>query len=241
MLKKDLGMTDADFKTGIREGLSPVDLKRSSRLQPEHIEKFADILGPGNVTTDAYERLKYSCGKTTEEMMALSRGRVCEISDLVVHPRHKEDVREIIRYCNDNNIPVYPFSGGSSVTLALRPEKGGITLAMGTHMNRLLTLNEINQTATVQPGMMGPAFEAALNQAPEQFMARRRYTCGHFPQSFEHSTVGGWVAALGSGQASTYYGDAADLVISQEYVTPSGRFRTLDYPAGRYGDPIWTT
>ncbi|EFK08040.1 FAD binding domain protein [delta proteobacterium NaphS2] len=238
MLKRDLGMTDADFKTGIHEGLSPVDLKRNTRLQPEHIEKFSGILGHENITTDAYERLKYACGKTTEEMMELSRGRICEISDLVVHPRHKEDVREILRYCNDNNIPVYPFSGGSSVTLGLRPAKGGITLVMGTHMNRLLTLNEINQTATVQPGMMGPAFEAALNQAPERFMARRRYTCGHFPQSFEHSTVGGWVAALGSGQASTYYGDAADLVVSQEYVTPSGRFRTLDYPAAATGPSL---
>ncbi|MCG6880059.1 MAG: FAD-binding oxidoreductase [Deltaproteobacteria bacterium] len=235
MLKADLGMTDEDFKARIHEGLSPVDLKRNSRLLPEHIEKFSGILGRENITTDAYERLKYACGKTTEEMMELSRGRVGEISDLVVHPRHKEDVRDILRYCNDNYIPIYPFSGGSSVTLGLRPEKGGVTLAMGTHMNRLLTLNETNQTATVQPGMMGPAFEAALNQAPERFMAKRRYTCGHFPQSFEYSTVGGWVAAFGSGQASTYYGDAADLVISQEYITPSGDFKTLDYPATATG------
>ena len=156
----------------------------------------------------------------------------------VFHPRHKEDVRGIVRYCNTAHIPIYVFSGGSSVNLGLRPKKGGITLVLSTHMNRLLEFNETNQTARVQAGMMGPAFETALNRAPERFKARRRYTCGHFPQSFEHSTVGGWVITLGSGQASTYYGDATDMVVSQEYVTPTGGFRTLDYPAAATGPKL---
>ena len=238
MLKNELGMTDQDFRNKAHEGRNPVDLKRDLILSSEDIEKLTEIVGPSNVTTDGYERVKYSSGKTSEEMMELSRGHVREISDLVVHPRHKDDVREIVLYCNAAHIPVYVFSGGSSVTLGLRPAKGGITLALATHMNRLLELNETNQTARVQPGMTGSAYESALNQAPERFMSKRRYTCGHFPQSFEHSTVGGWVAALSSGQASTYYGDAADMVISQEYVTPSGSFRTLDYPAAATGPKL---
>jgi alkyldihydroxyacetonephosphate synthase len=82
---------------------------------------------------------------------------------------------------------------------------------------------------------LGPAYEAALNQAPERLGARRRYTGGHFPQSFEHSTVGGWVVTLGSGQASTYYGDAADMVVSQEYVTPTGNFQNPALSGGRHG------
>jgi alkyldihydroxyacetonephosphate synthase len=163
---------------------------------------------------------------------------VREIADLVVHPRHKEDVRRIVAYCRAERIPVYVFAGGSSVTLGLRPAHGGITMVMSTHMNRFLELNEENQTARVQPGIFGPAYEDALNQAPERFRAGRRYTGGHFPQSFEHSTVGGWVVTLGSGQASTYYGDAADLVVSQEYVTPAGDFRTLDYPATATGPKV---
>ena len=170
--------------------------------------------------------------------MELSRGVVREIADLVVHPRHKEDVRRIVAFCHTEKLPVYVFSGGSSVTLGLRPARGGVTLVMSTHMNKLLALNETNQTARVQPGMFGPAYEAALNQAPEQYNARGRYTGGHFPQSFEYSTVGGWVVTLGSGQASTYYGDAADLVVSQEYVTPTGGFRTLDFPAAATGPKI---
>jgi len=105
-------------------------------------------------------------------------------------------------------------------------------------MNKLLDVNELNQTARVQPGMFGPAYEDALNKAPELFKTKHRYTCGHFPQSFEYSTVGGWIVTLGSGQASTYYGDAYDIVFSQEYVTPAGTFRTLDFPATATGPKV---
>ena len=136
MLEEELGMTDHDFKTKTHEGRSPIDLTRDLSLSPEHIEKISEIVGPSNITTDIYQRVKYAYGKTTLEMMELARGHVREISDVVVHPRHKEDVRALVGYCNRMRIPLYVFSGGSSVTLGLRPSKGGITLALATHMNR---------------------------------------------------------------------------------------------------------
>jgi alkyldihydroxyacetonephosphate synthase len=238
MLKAEFGMTDSDFHYKQAEGREPVALERPCELETTQIEALAAIVGPENISTDIFQRARYAYGKTTEEMMELARGRVREIADLVVHPRHKQDVRRIVAFCHGENIPVYAFSGGSSVNLGLRPARGGVTLVMGTHMNRFLALNEINQTARVQPGLLGPVYEAALNQAPEKLHALGRYTGGHFPQSFEHSTVGGWVVTLGSGQASTYYGDAADLVVSQEYVTPTGCFRTLDFPAAATGPKI---
>ena len=238
MLQKDLGMTEDDFRHKQREGREPVGLDRPCELPADHIEALAEIVGPENISRDTFQRTRFAYGKTTEEMMELGRGEVRDIADLVVHPRHKDDVRRIVAFCHAEKIPVTAFSGGSSVTLGLRPAKGGVTLVMSTHMNKFLELNETNQTARVQPGMFGPAYEAALNQAPQRFRARQRYTGGHFPQSFEFSTVGGWVVTLGSGQASTYYGDATDLVISQEYVTPTGSFRTLDYPATATGPKV---
>jgi alkyldihydroxyacetonephosphate synthase len=156
----------------------------------------------------------------------------------VVHPKNRETIQEIIVYCNEQKIPVTVFGGGSSVTLGLTPEKGGITLVMTTHMNRVLEFNERNHTITVESGIMGPAFEAVLNNAPDLYNAKSAYTCGHFPQSFEFSTVGGWIAAKGSGQQSSYYGDACDLVISQEYITPAGSFKTLDYPGTATGPMV---
>lgn len=151
--------------------------------------------------------------------------------------RDKEDMQKIVDYCNRKNSD-NGFQRRLFRELRLSSGRGGISLVVSTHMNKLLDVNELNQTARVQPGMFGPAYENALNQAPELFQTKHRYTCGHFPQSFEYSTVGGWIVTLGSGQASTYYGDAYDIVFSQEYITPAGTFKTLDFPATATGPKV---
>lgn len=238
MMMQEFGMDEGDFSRKIEEGNIEVVLDRPVELKDEHIRQISAVVGEENVSSDAYSRVRYSCGKTTEELMELRKGIIREVADIVVHPRGKHDVARIVEYCDREKIPVYVYAAGSSVNFGVRPAKGGITLVLSTHMNRLLEINELNQTARVQPGMFGPAYEEALNNAPEHSGTARRYTCGHFPQSFEYSTVGGWVVTLGSGQASTYYGDACDLVISQEYVTPAGTFRTLDYPATATGPKV---
>ena len=220
------------------EGNAPVVLNRPPALKPEQIAALAAIVGKENVALDDYSRVKYSSAKTTEEMLELRQGIIREVADVVVHPRDKHDVQKIVEYCDKENIPITVFSGGSSCNFGCRPSKGGVSLVISTHMNKLLEVNELNQTARVQPGMFGPAYEDALNKAPELFGCKHRYTCGHFPQSFEYSTVGGWIVTLGSGQASTYYGDAYDIVFSQEYVTPVGTFKTLDYPATATGPKV---
>ena len=238
MMKKEFRLSDADFLKKQEEGHAPVILNRPSALTSLQIDKLKAFVGPENVALDDYSRVKYAYGKTTEEMLELRQGIIREVADVVVHPRNKHDVRKIVEYCNAERIPITVFSAGSSVNFGCRPAKGGISLVVSTHMNKLLDVNDINQTARVQPGMYGPAYEKALNCAPELFHTKRRYTCGHFPQSFEYSTVGGWVVTLGSGQASTYYGDACDIVFSQEYVTPAGTFKTIDFPATATGPKV---
>ncbi|MBF0367402.1 MAG: FAD-binding oxidoreductase [Oligoflexia bacterium] len=237
MLKDDFALTDADFTTKHAEGLEQVSLEKLKHpqtlpsLYPTQITTLKTIVGEDNIALDDYSRVKYAYGKTAEEMMELRIAIVREVPDAVVHPRNKLEVQKIVEYCNQEKIPLYLFGGGSSVTLGCRPgPRRGITLVMATHMNKLLSINETNQTATVQAGMLGSAYEECLN--------KRNYSGGHFPQSFECATVGGWVVTLGSGQASTYYGDAYDLVLSQEYVTPVGTFRTLDYPATATGPKV---
>jgi alkyldihydroxyacetonephosphate synthase len=86
--------------------------------------------------------------------------------------------------------------------------------------------------------MSGPDLEKTLNNAKELFNAKRSYTCGHFPQSFEYSVVGGWVVTRGAGQNSTYYGKIEHIVISQEYVTPVGTIKTKEFPADATGPDI---
>jgi len=238
MIKEEFGMSDRDFMVKRGEGHEKVVLDRPVLLDDDQISRLKEIVGDENVSTDEFSRVKYAYGKTTEEMMELRKNMIGEVADVVVHPRDKNDVQNIVEYCNVQKIPIYVYSAGSTVNFGVRPVKGGVTLVISTHMNKLLDINETNQTARVQPGMFGPAYENALNNAPEMYNAGKRYTCGHFPQSFEYSTVGGWVITLGSGQASTYYGDACDIVLSQEYVTPTGSFKTLDYPATATGPKI---
>ncbi len=231
-LKDIFDLTDLDFSSRRFEGDDEVRLHaRPCRLPMEHLERLRRLCGPENVQTDDYARVRHSVGKTIEEAMELRHGLVEHVCDVVVHPRCKEEVAEIVRFADDEGIAVTVYGGGSSVNFGFRPEKGGIVLALGTHMNRVLAIDELDQTCTVQPGILGPAYEDILNRAPELFGTRHAYTCGHFPQSFEYSSVGGWVVTLGSGQNSTYYGDAAHIVFSQEYVTPAGILRTEQFSA----------
>jgi len=238
MLKNELKMTDRDFAERQYPGDEAVSYAVKPAIASEQVSVLADIVGAENVESSDFARVKFSIGKTSEEAMLLRRGIAENVADLAIHPRGKEDVQKIVAYCSREKIPITVFGGGSSVTFGLASGKGGIVMVMSTHMHRQLAFKETDQTITVEPGMMGPDFENLLNRAPELLGAKHAYTCGHFPQSFEYSSVGGWIAALGSGQQSSYYGDAYDLVISQEYVTPAGTFKTLAYPGTATGPKV---
>jgi len=240
LLKNTFSLSDADFKKRRKEGNEKVVLRNrpAQRLTADQVHVLENLVGKENINADDYSRVKFSSGKTMEEISLLRNNTPGALCDLVIHPRDKADIQKIVTYAHEQGFPIYVYGGGSSVTLGLRPVKGGITLVMSTHMNRVIAFNETNRTITVESGIMGPAFEQTLNRAPILFNAKHTYTCGHFPQSFEFSTVGGWIVAKGSGQQSSYYGDACDLVISQEYITPTGSFKTLDYPSTATGPMV---
>lgn len=237
-LMETFNLDESDFKEPVTTGDEIVSFSSPVKLKKGDITAIEKIAGKNNVSIEDYDRLKYSTGKTIEESIILRKGKVDRVTDLVVHPENKKAVKEIVTLCNSKKIPIYVYGGGSSVNFGLRPSKGGVTLVLNTHMNKVIEVNELNQTVTVEAGIMGPALEDALNRAPEIFKTKLPYTCGHFPQSFEFSSAGGWVSTLGSGQASSYYGDAYDLVLSQEYITPSGSFKTIAYPATATGPKV---
>ncbi|MCP3871714.1 MAG: FAD-binding oxidoreductase [Desulfobacteraceae bacterium] len=238
VIKQALGLSNTDFQMPINLGNKWVENSQETTINSEDISKFETIVGQENIFFDTYSRLKYSTGKSMEDILKLRQEKIKDIPDVILHPRSREDIKKIVRLCDEKRIPLHVYGGGSSVTLGLDCPKGGITLVMSTHMNKMIAFNETNQTITVEAGMMGPAYENLLNQAPEKLHAAGRYTGGHFPQSFEFSSVGGWIVTLGSGQASSYYGDAYDLVISQEYITPAGSFKTHDFPATATGPKV---
>ncbi len=179
---------------------------------------------------DDESRAKHSIGKFYTEILNARYGKVDNTVDVVVKPGSQKEVEEIIKLANSSKIPVIPFGAGSSVTKALQAPKGGISLDL-SRMNRVLDLNSVDCTVTVEAGILGPDLESFLNE--------RGFTCGHFPQSFEFSTAGGWVAAKGAGQASTGYGKIEDILLSLTAVTPNGVFESKAYPAASIGPDLY--
>ena len=233
-IKETFGMTDADFQAP-NLCMDPLPAGIASRLPAAHLRAFSKIVGEQNIHLDTYSRVKASYGAGQVDALRLRQGIVENLPEAVLAPRHREDVIAIVAYCNKHRIPLYVYGGGSTVTRGMEAVKGGICLDLSVHMRRVLSFNETDQTITVEPGIWGPELEDILNRATETLHASRAFTCGHFPQSFEHSSVGGWVVTRGAGQNSTYYGKIEDILYSLEMVFPGGVIRTPAYPRSATG------
>lgn len=238
LMKETFDMTDADFEKGKEMGLEAVEFDCPSPMSEATLNALREIVGTENVKTDNYTRLSVAYGKTMLDLMRLRKHIVENLPDAVVYPRDREDIIKLVRFCSQEKIPVYVYGGGSSVTRGLEPYKGGISLDMRVHFNKVIAFSENNQTITVEAGMSGPQLEKTLNDAVAKFSAKRAYTCGHFPQSFEYSSVGGWTVTRGAGQNSSYYGKIEDIVLSQEYVTPAGIIKSDEFPRNATGPSI---
>jgi len=239
VLKEKFELDDQYF-SGYREdlGFDEVKLDIPCKLSQEHIDVFKKITGDKFVRTDDYARLSVAYGKTMYDIMRLRNKRIDALPDAVIYPDTKEQIEKIVEYCTAKKIPLYVYGGGSSVTRGVECTKGGISLDMRLRFNKTVSFNETDQIITVEAGMSGPKLEETLNNAVKLFNAKRAYTSGHFPQSYEYSSVGGWVVTRGAGQNSTYYGVIADIVIGQEYVTPIGIIKTDQYPRKATGPDI---
>lgn len=239
LIKETFKMTDEDFSHYDGSiGMEKVKLDQPSKISAEDLKALQEIVGKENVTTDDYPRLAVAYGKTGYDTLRLRQHKVDSLPDAVVYPSTHEEVQKIVTYCSEHKVPLYVYGGGSSVTMGVEPTLGGISLDMRKRFNKVIEFNEVDQTITVQAGMSGPDLEKNLNEAVQRFGAKRAYTCGHFPQSFEYSSVGGWTVTRGAGQNSTYYGCITDIVLSQKYATPIGEIQTSHYPRQATGPDL---
>ena len=222
VFREKFELKDSDFESKYLSGSQPVKLEHPSSLKPGQLDFLKSIVGNENLQTDDFSRAKSSCGKFYAELLDLRLNLIPYPPDAVVSPRSHDELVKIVEFCSHERIPVIPIGGQSSVTGALQAPLGGIALDMTKHLNRIVRINTSNKTVTVQAGIFGPALESELN--------KHGFTCGHFPQSFEFSTVGGWLAAKGAGQASTGYGRIEDMVIALKAVTPAGVIETKEFP-----------
>lgn len=239
LIKETFKMTDEDFSHYDGSiGMEKVKLDQPSKISAEDLKALQEIVGKENVTTDDYPRLAVAYGKTGYDTLRLRQHKVDSLPDAVVYPSTHEEVQKIVTFCSEHHLPLYVYGGGSSVTMGVEPTLGGISLDMRKRFNKVIEFNEVDQTITVQAGMSGPDLEKNLNEAVQRFGAKRAYTCGHFPQSFEYSSVGGWTVTRGAGQNSTYYGCITDIVLSQKYATPIGEIQTSHYPRQATGPDL---
>ncbi|MBN2861789.1 MAG: FAD-binding oxidoreductase [Bacteroidales bacterium] len=227
VLKEKFDLSDTDFETKYLSGSQEVILEKLPALKSDQLDVFRSIAGNDNVQSDDFSRARFSFGKFYAELLDLRLNTVPHPPDAVVSPRNHDEVVRIVEYCCRERIPIIPFGGQSSVTGALQTPHGGIALDMTKHLNKIITINKENKTVTVQAGICGPALEDELNS--------HGYSCGHFPQSFEYSTAGGWIAAKGAGQASTGYGKIEDMLVALKVVTPAGIIETKEFPRTAQG------
>ncbi|RFF26689.1 MULTISPECIES: FAD-binding oxidoreductase [unclassified Wenzhouxiangella] len=181
---------------------------------------------------DAEIRIRHARGQSLPDWLAMRSGHFGIFPDAVARPESGEQVRELLELAAEHDAIVIPYGGGTSVAGHITPAESQrpiITLAL-TKMNRLLDLDEASGVATFGAGARGPEVEAQLRA--------RGYTLGHFPQSWELSTLGGWVASRSSGQQSLRYGRIEQLFAGGRIETPSGPLDLPTFPASAAGPDL---
>ncbi|KAF7262755.1 hypothetical protein GWI33_004151 [Rhynchophorus ferrugineus] len=185
------------------------------KVNNENIEAF-QRLGV-SYSISVMDRVVRAHGHTLKDIYTLKYGRFERIPDIVVWPKCHEDVEKIVRLADEENMVIIPFGGGTAVSGAIEcptNEERPIISLDTSQMNRILWLDEDNLVACIESGIIGQDLERELNKLS--------YTVGHEPDSYEFSSLGGWVATRASGMKKNTYGNIEDLVVHVKMVTPRG-------------------
>ena len=190
-------------------------------------------VGGEGLSTDPRDRVVHARGKSLRDLVRHRRGDIGRLPDAIVRPRDEQDVVAILRAALDADAIVIPFGGGTSISGSLeapaREERTVISVDLAG-LDRVLAIDEASRIARVQAGVFGPRLEEQLNA--------RGWTLGHFPDSFTHSTLGGWIATRSSGMQSDRFGDIADLLRAVRVVTPAGTLVTRPVPSTSTGPSV---
>jgi alkyldihydroxyacetonephosphate synthase len=191
------------------------------------------VVGPDNLKDDALDRVVHAYGKGLRDLVRIRRGDMGRLPDVVVYPGSEEDVEGIVKAALSANAVVVPFGGGTNISGCLeapRTERRPVISIDMSRMKHVLDIDVVSRIARVQAGALGPDIERHLNE--------RGWTLGHYPDSFKHSTLGGWIATRSSGMQSDKYGDIADLTRAVRVVTPNGTLATRVVPSASTGPSV---
>jgi len=185
----------------------------------------------GICTADTYARATHAYGKSYRDIVRAFRGRFDHPPDVVASPRDEAELTAVLDWCSDAGLAAIPFGGGTSVCAGVEPDVGdGYAGAVSVDLKRLDRVLEVDLTsraARIQAGATGPGLEDQLRE--------HGLTLRHFPQSFEYSTLGGWVATRAGGHYATLYTHIDDLVESVRAITPRGVWESRRLPGSGAG------
>ena len=219
---------------GAREhlGFGPAEVERPARL--EDLELPAPrIQAPATLQeicrADPYERALHSYGRAYRDVVRAFRGRFDHPPDVVAHPRDERDVERLLEWCSDAGAAAIPFGGGTSVVGGVEPrvpQEAAVAIDL-KGMGRVLEVDSVSRAARIGAGATGPQLEAELKQ--------HGLTLRHYPQSFEFSTLGGWIATRAGGHFATLHTHIDDFVESVRAITPSGVWESRRLPGSGAG------
>ncbi len=203
--------------------LDAIELARSRLTPPAGLARIC--------TDDSYERVLHAFGQSQPDSIRIHMGDFAHAPDVVAYPKSAEDIAALFDWCSEVGAALIPYGGGSSVVGGVTSDVGHgyngiVTVDMG-RMGRVLEIDDVSRAARIQGGARGPALEAQLKPSG--------LTLRHFPQSFEHSTFGGWVATRSGGHFATLYTHIDDLVENVSMVTPAGEIVSRRLPGSGAG------
>jgi alkyldihydroxyacetonephosphate synthase len=204
-----------------------------SRLSEAALADLRAAAGPAAVQTGRAMRLRHLGGKSTPDLLRRRGGDAAVAPDAVLLPGSHESVLALLAVAERHRLAVVPFGGGTSVTGGVEAVDGGLDGVVAldlARMDRLLAVDPVSLTATMQPGLTGP-------QA-DRLLAAHGLMLGHLPQSFEHATIGGFAATRSAGQASAGYGRFSDMVVALRAATPRGTLTAGRGPASAAGPDL---
>ena len=192
-----------------------------------------EALSDAGVSTDPLDRVVHARGKSLRDLVRHRRGDVGRVPDVVVRPADEDEVAAVLRLALDADAVLVPFGGGTSISGSLEAaadERRTVISLDLERLSRVLSVDPHSRLARVEAGALGPDLERQLNAGG--------WTLGHFPDSFTHSTLGGWIATRSSGMQSDRYGDIGDLTRAVRVVTPSGLLVTRPVPHTSTGPSV---
>ncbi|HYM39226.1 MAG TPA: FAD-binding oxidoreductase [Thermoplasmata archaeon] len=220
----------------IHRPVPPIDSVRipPSLLSPDAIAELEKLVGEGNVSLEPRDRIAHALGRSYKDLVRLRSGMLLRAPDAVLFPEDEGAVGATLELARRRRYALVPFGGGTSVVGGVEPLADGTYAASLTldlrRMHRVKAIDEHSGLVVAEPGIRGPLLEEAL--------AAKSLTLGHFPQSWEFSTLGGWIATRAAGGMSNRYGRIDDLVVGLRLVAPARTLEVRPLPGQDHGPDL---